>query len=237
MDRTVDALNVLVICKDPAVLTRLTSVLPAPDYAMSTASDTDQARGMTEDTAFGMILIEFPGAAMPVPDFLKTIRWSGSPCRQALIIVLTNDEHLEEAEELLEAGVSRVISARSNEARLKAVFDEVGSADFRFSVHAFVRIPGKELGLTGTVMTQTNDVSKSGMLVRLTKEVTMGSRFSFSLTPPGMPKPLEGTAEVVRVITSFGDRVTGFASTFVSFERDGQNLLNNFLATQKKPST
>ncbi len=187
---------------------------------------------MTEENAFDLILLEIPTVGRPAINFLKSLRWSGSPCQRAIIIVVSGPDHLDEAEELLDEGVSRILNPGAPEHILRTALQDAVKIDERFSASAFLRIPGDELGLNGTVMTQTLDISASGMMVRLTKEVLIGARFSFSLTLPGMAKAIEGKADVIRLKVVGTDRIQGFAATFAEFSGDGQKRLESFIKKQ-----
>jgi hypothetical protein len=228
-----DGMRVLAICNPLTLSYRLGAILDGPAFSLTSVTNTEDAETLTGEKAFDLILIEYPTVGRPASDYLKGLRWSGSPCQRAIVIALAGPDILDEAEEVLEENVSRILNPEAPEHILRAAFEEVGNIDKRYALSAFLRIPGEELGLKGTLMTQTMNVSSSGMMVRLTKEVSIGARFSFALTLPGMTKAIEGKADAIRLKTIGTDRIQGFAATFAEFSADGQQRLEDFLKKQK----
>ena len=228
-------MRVLTVCNPLTSGYRLDAILEESQYSVTSVANTDDGGTLTEENAYDLILLEIPTVGKSPGDFIKGLRWSGSPCQRAIVIALAGPEHLDEAEELLDEGVSRIINPAAPEHILRSALEEAVAIDERFAVNAFVRIPGEDLGLRGTLMTQTIDVSSSGMMVRVTKEVRIGVRFSFALTLPGVPKAIEGKAEAIRLKTIGMGRIQGFAAIFSEFSGDGQRRLDDFI--KKRPPT
>ncbi len=224
-----DSTRVLAVC-DPLTLSyRLEAILGGPAYSLTNVTNIGDAETLTAENTFDLILVEYPMSGRPILDFLKGFRWSGSPCQRAIVIALASPDDLDEAEDVLGDAVSRILNPAAPERILRAAIADVANIEERYTVSAFVRIPGDELGLKGTLMTQTINVSSSGMMVRLTKEVRIGARFSFALTLPGVAKTIEGKADAVRLKMLGMDRIQGFAATFAELSGDGQRRLNDFL--------
>ena len=199
---------------------------------VAVAADAGEAQTLTDSQSFDLIVVEYPTPGRSAAELLKAFRWSGSKSREAVVVLVTTPDFLDEAEDLHEHGVTRILNRGAKDAVLKIAFHEVTRSQARLPIKAFVRIPGAPLGQPGTVMAQTVNVSTTGMLVRLAKEVLVGARFDFVLQIPQLPQPIRGNAEVVRVTQGPGDRVTGFAATFTALEGNDGAVLADFMARQ-----
>lgn len=198
--------------------------------SVSLAADADRGQELTDSQSFDLIVVEFPVPGRDTAELLKAFRWSGSKSREAVVVLVTTPDLLEDAEDLHDLGVSRILNRQAKDAVLKIALHEVTRSEERLPIKAFVRIPGSDLGMPGTIMAQTLNVSTTGMLVRMTKEALVGSRFTFSLQIPHLAQPIRGAAEVVRITQGPGDRVTGFAAAFTEFERGDERILRDFVA-------
>jgi len=75
-------------------------------------------------------------------------------------------------------------------------------------------------------------VSTTGMLLRGTEGFSHGAHFDFVFSLPGDPRPLEGTAQVVRKTDSGREPVEGVGVRFVHLREDGKYRLERFLSSR-----
>ncbi len=214
---------------------RFRAILAALGDQVVLVDDGVAAQALTDRQSFDLIAIEYPTPGRTALELLKAIRWSESKSREAVVVLVTTPDFLEEAEDLHEAGVTRILNRGAKDAVLKIAFHEVTRSEVRHPIKAFVRIPGPPIGQPGTVMAQTVNVSTTGMLVRMSKEVLVGARFDFVLQITQLTQPIRGIAEVVRIMQGPGDRVTGFAATFNKLEGNDAAILASFIARQPRP--
>jgi hypothetical protein len=225
-----EAIAVLVVCGPTSPFNeRLPVILPETEYAIRITPDTDSGGALAQETPFDLIVFEHPAAGSGIHEFLKALRWSGSPCHGAAIVILTPPDLLEEAEEMLVAGIGRILNLYAPDAFLARAIGETLDPDRRLPIKALVRIPGEDVGLRGTLMIQTENLSVSGMMMRCDKPVPIGARFSFALELPGLTGPVQGSASVVRFAKSGSERITGFAARFLSFDGDGEERVQSFI--------
>jgi hypothetical protein len=79
------------------------------------------------------------------------------------------------------------------------------------------------------VLTLTQNVSASGMLVLGGHELPVGTRVAFELLLPGQMPAVCGQIEVTRHTDSGREHVDGFGARIVSFAGDGGERLRTFL--------
>ena len=84
-------------------------------------------------------------------------------------------------------------------------------------------------GRSSLEMSQTENLSETGMLVRTGEVYPLGSRLSFEFHLGGQGQPIRGEGEVVRQTTAGRESVRGVGIRFISLERDGQARLQRFL--------
>lgn len=191
---------------------------------------------MVQKTPFHVVFVEYDGNNGPILELVKNLRWSGSPCREAIAVLLCASDDLDDAEEHLHSGFSRILNPEAPDSVLAKALDAVLNPEKRYPLRALVRINGEDLGHQGVVMTQTSNLSTTGMLVRFDKHVIVGTRFAFTLEAPGLAKAVCGTASVVRLTLGSSERLDGFAARFSHFEGDDMGHLKKFLASQRPPA-
>ena len=72
------------------------------------------------------------------------------------------------------------------------------------------------------LMTQTEDVSATGMLVHCRRTYPLGSRARFEMRLPNETEPVRGEAEVARLTERDIDRIQGMGMRFLSFDNGGE---------------
>ena len=225
----------LVVCGPASPLhERLPAILPGAEFKVRVSPDTDTAGALAQENSFDLIMLEHPADGSGIRELLKALRWSGSRCHGAAIVILTPSDLLDEAEALLVDGVGRILNLHAPDPFLARAIRETIEHDERLPVKALVRIPGHELGQRGTLMVQTENLSVSGMMVRCDKPVPIGGRFSFSLDLPGLPGPVQGKASVVRYAKATSEHIDGFAARFLSFTGEGEKHFRSFLEQEAK---
>ena len=190
---------------------------------------------MVQKTPFHIIFVEYDGNNGAILELTKNLRWSGSPCRDATAVLLCASDDLDDAEEFRNSGFSRILNPEAPDAVLAKALDAVLNHEPRYPVRALVRINGEDLGHQGMVMTQTSNLSATGMLVRFDKQVIVGTRFAFTLEAPSLTKAIRGKATVVRLTHAGLEGLEGFAARFSHFEGDDSDRLVRFLAAHRPP--
>lgn len=79
------------------------------------------------------------------------------------------------------------------------------------------------------ILTQTENVSRGGMLVRVRKPQPVDAKLRFELLLPEDSVPIKGSGEVVRHTRDWRGEVTGVGIKFSTFGNDGRLRLKEFL--------
>jgi hypothetical protein len=183
-----------------------------------------QAPALLLGTRFDLILVRYPVEGLRLEELVGTVRAAGSPCRDSGLLVMAQAGAVGEVAGLLKRGVNRVVADDAPCDRLlEAIADLLGVAPRR-SLRAAVQL---DLWLsTGRrrLLTVTENLSASGMLVRGGTEFPVGSLLGFELLFPGQ-RPLAGSVVIARHTDRPRERLEGFGGRIISFSGDGQDRL------------
>jgi len=224
------AYELLVIGTETGALMHVVPVLRRAGCHVHRIARAEEAPALVTGTRFDLILAAFPAEGLDLDELVAAVRAAGSACRDSGLLVMagTGDGG---AERIPRRGVNRIIGSDAPSDRfLEAIAELLGVAPRR-SLRAAVQL---ELWLaTGrrTLLTVTENISASGMLVRGGSEFPVGSLLGFELLLPG-ERPLAGSVVVARHTDRPREHLEGFGGRIVSFSGDGQERLSALLAAR-----
>ncbi len=223
--------HALIVGIHPQIRDHLTEIM-SPGFALQHADSLAAATEKINSTAFDLLLAGFPVESAPVPELLSAARSAESRSGRAAVVVMAPPEALDEAEDLLEVGVCRILNPFASPRLLAKAMRETLEHSRRHQVRAMIRLSvpgpkGNEL-----VLAQTDNLSTTGMFVRHSKSIPFATRFNFELTLPGEGKPVSGAAEVVRSGVRAREVAAGFGARFLGFSSGSKKSLADFLASQ-----
>ncbi|RLE24033.1 MAG: hypothetical protein DRJ65_10675 [Acidobacteria bacterium] len=165
---------------------------------------------------FSAVICRHPFSQMETGDFIAAIRAQTSASRKAGIALVTDPSRLSEAGAFLEQGVDLVLSLGDPQGEREAMLCTLLGIQPRRSLRVLVKLSVEiETGGTDRFVSQTHDVSSSGMFVITRKTVDIGAEIGFSFTLPGETRAFEGIAKVSRIS---GSRSEGPAGLGIHFE-------------------
>jgi hypothetical protein len=80
---------------------------------------------------------------------------------------------------------------------------------------------------------RTENVSSSGVLLKGIDTLTPGTVFDFAFRLPSEPRPVEGTAEIVRRANLEREGLEGVGARFVDLREDGLYRLERYITYTK----
>ena len=167
---------------------------------------------------FSAVICRHPFTQMETGDFIAAIRAETSASRDAGIALITNANRIAEAGAFLDQGVDLVLSLSDPQGEREAMLCTLLGIQPRRSLRVLVKLSVEiETGGTDRFVSQTHDVSSSGMFVITRKLVEIGAEVGFSFTLPGENRAFEGIAKVSRISDSHSGGPAGLGIHFESF--------------------
>ena len=176
-----------------------------------------------------VLIVGYPLPDVPTQEFLDAVRSAASPCRQSPLLLLARGEELAEAKRFIGRGANEVVAEEESAERLQAAVSRLLAVAPRSSLRTMVRIVVNIGEGAALEMSQTVNLSETGMLVRTGEVYPLGSRLSFEVHLGGQSQPIRGEGEVVRATAAGRESVRGIGIRFISLERDGLLRLQRFL--------
>jgi uncharacterized protein (TIGR02266 family) len=174
---------------------------------------------------YDAVAVTVPLDDTPLEEWLARLRDEAMASRKAAVLLLTAAGHEEKARALLEQGANRVAAVDDPPERVQALVSALLGVAPRVCLRAASRLRVQLERGTTQVLCQTENISATGMLIRTDQQYPVGTMLSFELALPGEPKPIRGSARVVRHTTSRRERVAGVGVAFSGFDsEDGKRF-------------
>jgi CheY-like chemotaxis protein len=213
--------RVLAIHLEPDVYERLAPLLDRREFEVDLFPRASHALEILSLVTFDALLAGYPlpnGSEKPL---LDALRQEGSLNRSTPLVFVCDEGFEAEAEAWIGRGASRVIPMADTSERLQQeisrIVDTAPRSDLRF-------MDGSQLALG-----QTDNVSRTGMLVTAGEAYPIGSMLSFEFFLGNETSPVSGQGVVVRHTTPGRESMGGMGIRFDLFEKDGKRRLERYL--------
>ncbi len=223
------ALRLLIIGEDPPALERIVPLLRRLDFEIVREFDPATAARAVRAARHDLIIVRYPLVSGSLANLVAEVRHEGSESRYGSILLLADSAHVSEVGRFLGRGVNRIVSPNAPTRRLVHIFAELLSVAPRRSVRAEIHLQLLLRHGSDTIVTETRNLSSTGMLVDGARELPVGARMRFELRPPEPHAPITGEAEVVRHSDSGRELVDGIGARILAFGGDGGPRLAELL--------
>lgn len=221
--------RLLLIGTQTSALQRVIPLLLRAEYHVEQQWDPEEALRLLESRRFDLVIARHPLRPDLLGTLVKAVRERSVACRCAGLLVLAEPGSAADVQPMLGRGVNRILSADAPaETLLHAAAGLLAVAP-----RLPLRLPAileQGLGERCTrVVTETVNVSSSGLLLRGAREFTVGTKLRFELELPGLAPTIRGDASVVRHTSELREKESGIAVRMLSFAGDGERELAAFL--------
>jgi len=180
---------------------------------------------------FDVIILNAETREQPLEDVVRAIRAAKGESRGAAILVLAKPEQVDEAQALMEKGVTRVMLVDDPPEiigqQVAAMLEIAPRVDTRLSTRLDTALGDS----ANQLFCQTENVSVSGMLVRTQRRLSLGETVAFEIHIGDQDDgPIAGRGEVVRYARPDREGVDGIGIHFLGFAGGGKERLGSFLA-------
>jgi len=178
---------------------------------------------------FDLLIADHPLPDVSIEDLLATFRDASGPNRRAGLVLRSEPDALEAANQLLGRGVNRVVGQGETDADLLCAAVDLLGAPPRVAVRAMVQVDASaRFGGVHTLL-RTANLSQTGALLVGGRELAVGVEVRFELQLPDDAMYVTGKARVVRHTDLTRERVDGIAVGFLSIQGDGLERLAAFV--------
>jgi len=220
---------VLVVNADEELFAKIAPLLNREALEVDRFPRARAALDLVSQVPVDVLIVGYPLPDVRTQELLDVVRRPESPCRQSPLLLLAHREELEEAKRFIGRGANEAIAVEESAERLQAAVSRLLAVAPRSSLRMMVRIVVNIGEGAALEMSQTENLSETGMLVRTGEVYPLGSRLSFEFHLGGQSQPIRGEGEVVRQTTAGRESVRGIGIRFISLERDGLLRLQRFL--------
>lgn len=192
--------NILVVEVGPEDYDNVAPKLLQALFEVDRVPNADAALELLKVVPFSAVICRHPFSQMETGNFIAALKAPDSASRDAGIALVTDRDRVGEAGKFLDQGVDLVLSLGDPQGEREAMLCTLLGIQPRRSLRVLVKLSVEiETGGTDRFVSQTHDVSGSGMFVITRKMIDIGSKVGFSFTLPGESRPFEGMAEVTRI--------------------------------------
>jgi uncharacterized protein (TIGR02266 family) len=219
------------------LLTRLDRGLASRVRTAVTAADLDvievpwgpATTDLVRATPVGVVIVGYPILASSFSSFVRALRAMDSASRTAGLILTAHAEDVRTAEGFVGRGVNRVLRYDALAEALIPLIRELLSVAPRtpISLPAVVTIPAPDGGRP--LNYRTENISASGMLLRGSAQLPVGTVLQLQVELPDDERPLRSTAEVTRTTDPAIESVQGIGIRFTGFPEAERRRLAAFL--------
>jgi len=211
--------NVVVVEVGPDEYDDIAPPLLRSLFEVDRIASASSALDLVTNVAFAAVICRFPLRGIGARKFLETTRRPSSASNKAAIAFVATPESFNEATALLEFGADLVLSLDEPEGEREAMLCTLFGIQPRRSMRILVKLAVivNESG-PDRFVSQTHDVSASGMFVVTRKQFAIGTkaRFQFALTEEN--RPFQGVCEVTRFADDRTKGPQGMGMRFLSFD-------------------
>jgi hypothetical protein len=187
---------------------------------------------MSTQHTFELIIVYHPLPDMMLEGFIARMRRQDSASSRPRLLVLTEDARLEEARRHARRGPSVVLSVDETRTLVEVVESHLLGVAPRVATRLPIRLDVQLQDGTAVVMAQSEDLSRTGMLVRTDRFYPLGTMVTFEALLPGDPRPVQGEAEVVHHTLVGMERAPSLGLRFLFLKNEGLRRLLVFVSRQ-----
>ena len=208
------------------------AVLERREFLVRHFASGDHAIELFAKTRFALVFVRYPLAGFDVYELLEAVRARNSLCRDTpLLLLAASAEDVEEAGLYVGRGANRVV--RQDDESLLPIVSELLDVAPRRQARWNVRLESELDGeLRETVLCESENISRTGVLVRTDRRYPLGTELHLELSLVGEDAPVKCVAEVVRHTVPGREPTGGLGMRFVRVEAGGRERLHRWLDAQ-----
>ena len=221
MTQAVTPRHVLLVGAPNGGAERVAPLLQRAEFDVHAARPSEIILDLVMGTPFELLVVGYPLPEIDLIELIRAVRLRESASLHAGLVLLARPGFLEAAQALLPVGANRAVSLGWPDSRLWRAIDDLVDVAPRARLQSTLVADVELHGGCDRVLYETVNVSRTGVLVLGEQLFAPGTPFEFAFELPAEPRPVEGTAEVVRRSNGGRERLRGLGARFLTLRDDG----------------
>lgn len=219
---------VLAVGAEGGLLSKIEPILERSDLTVHRVPLGRAALKLAQTKRPRLLIVAFPLLDIRLDAFLEGLSSTGPTATGPAIALLADEHLLPELEPHLDERHRFLPADMESEELQTGILELIGDTP-RVAPRLMLRLE-VQLGAGKLLrMCQTDNISESGMLVRLQDAIPVGSEVRLAISLPSSSDPVRVKAEVVRHTDPDREAVRGLGLRFVEFEDQGKTILAEYL--------
>lgn len=196
-------------------------------YEVEEAPTCRSALNLLAEIPFDLIVVAHPRSDLEPRSFLDTLRSEGSASREGKVLLVTKDPTHADLGNLRQRAFEIV---PRDETLLEDLTSKALEGDTRVSVSVMVRLSAELPYGRSIRICQSENLSRSGMLIRTEDTLPVGTTVEAEFSLPGQSEPIEAEGRVVRMTVP--GEIPGIALNFEKLPESSRRRLETFLEAE-----
>lgn len=223
--------NILLVVLDRDLFDKIAPLLRRDTFDVNQAPNAESALLLTGNMAYSLIVVVHPLRGTTIHDFLKRLRRRDSASADAPVLIIAAEERIEQLGPLVEEGRVSLICAGQPQTELQAEVSRLLGVLIRSAARLPVSFSVRIGDGSTDRLCQTQNISESGLLLRTSHLLPIGTTLDVEVPTPRTDPPLELRAEIVRHTALQVEGITGMGAKFIDISEEEQNRLRDYIAS------
>ncbi len=221
--------TVLLVGAEQETFDRLEPLLRRASFDVDRVPTAESAEVLLQAVSFDVVILAHPLPDRPLPEVIDVIRAPGAPCRRSSVLILAAPAAINSLSRYAEEGRTTILAKNASVQRLEREVASLLRVAPRLSIRIPIRLEVELADGRTSVISQTENVSLGGMLVRTRRLYPVETTVRFELLIPDETSGVAGRGLVVRQTDERKDGIRGVGVKFNEFKGSGRERLASFL--------
>jgi len=222
--------NILLVVLDRDLYDKISPLLQRDSFDVNQAPNAESALLLTSNMAYSLVVLVHPLRGTSIEDFLKRLRRRESASADVPVLILAAPERIDSLTPLVVAGRVSLVSASQPKTDLQTEVSRLLGIRIRSAARLPITLPVRIGDGALERACQTENISESGILLRTSQLLPIGTELQIEIPTPGDDPPFSLRAEVIRHSAPQVEKVTGMGLKFIDLSEGDETRLRDYIA-------
>jgi len=222
--------NILLVVLDRDLYDKISPLLQRDSFDVNQAPNAESALLLTSNMAYSLVVLVHPLRGTSIEDFLKRLRRRESASADVPVLILAAPERIDSLTPLVVAGRVSLVSASQPKTDLQTEVSRLLGIRIRSAARLPITLPVRIGDGALERACQTENISESGILLRTSQLLPIGTELQIEIPTPGDDPPFSLRAEVIRHSVPQVEKVTGMGLKFIDLSEGDETRLRDYIA-------